>query len=276
MRTALINLNGCPSSTPISCRHLSYYWAMRRQKENTNKQSGAHFIDKLKADLSDLEKVQRNIPWPIEDRYLNISRYSSENYLVGISQWGKCIQAQFLNMTVPSYKHILIDSGIHAMMMELKTKKTEKNEIQYIALLYEPNWTLTHRRCVENDLDKVSKWAYTTFLSENDFSLLLGEEKISRWVACEPLHEQSNAHSFFSNIPSTERVPELFATDNEMCDPSLVWHLFANGLSLTSLKKQLALCRTNAEKVACLSARNTQGTPGLEFPPFSGHLCLTI
>ena len=182
MCTALINLNGCPSSTPISCRHLSYYWAMRRQKENTNKPSGTHFIDQLKANLSDLEKLQRNISWSIEDRYLNISRYSSENYLVGISQWGKCIQAQFLNMTVPSYKHILIDSGIHAMMMELKTKKTENNEIQYIALLYEPNWTLTHRRCVENDLDKVSKWAYTTFLSESDFYLLLGEETISRWV----------------------------------------------------------------------------------------------
>lgn len=101
----------------------------------------------------------------------------------------------------------------------------------------------------------------------------------SRWVACEPLHEKSRAHSFFSNIPSTERIPELFATDKEMCDPSLVWHLFANGLSLASLKKQLALCRTNAEKVACLIARNAQGTPGLYMALQDNHahtLCSLI
>lgn len=48
-----------------------------------------------------------------------------------------------------------------------------------------------------------------------------------------------------------------------MCDPSLVWYLFANGLSLTSLKKQLALCSTAAEKVSYLMVRNVQGTPGL-------------
>jgi hypothetical protein len=236
---------------------------MRRHTENMNKPSGAHFIDQLKAELGELEKIPHHIPWSIEDHYLNISRYSPENYLVGISQWGKCIQAQFLSMPVPSYKYFLIDSGIHAMMMELKTRKTANDEIQYVALFYEPNRTLTYRRCVENSLDQVSHWTYTTFLPESDSHPLLGEGKISRWVAFTPPDKSSPTTSFFSNLPSIERVPEFFATDNEMCDPSLVWYLFANGLSLRSLKKQLALCSTAAEKVGYLMVRNVQGTPGL-------------
>lgn len=264
MEAFFVNADHSTRSLPIACRHLAYYWALKRQQENASKKIGAHFVERLREDLGDLEKIQSNIPLAVEDRYRDILHRSSENYFVGRSQWGKFIQAQFVKMKVPATRHLSVDSGVHAMLVELKTKKIANDNVQYVVLFYDPNWTLTYRRCVENDLAKVASWSQESLMSEEDIYFCFGEEKISRWaVLPDQLHKRTITTPIFPDTVPIKRSLELFATAEEAMDPSLAWHLFANGLSLAMLERQLSKCRTVEEKKALMVAKNTQGIPGL-------------
>lgn len=248
----------------ISCYHLAYYWVICRQRSNLSRgASSAHFVEKLKQHLGTPEKITNAIPSEIENHSLVALRYSTQNNLIGASHWGKFMQLQFAKMDVPGIQHWLVDSGTHMMAAELKTQLTDEREVQYIALFYDPNLTLTYARCVEQNFKAIADWSPNTFMPKESINYYWHDQPISHWMFLpDDLHYSLSSVSQPSFDKFRARVVEVLVSSDERRSPTLAWHLFAKGLPLHVLRDQLLQC-TPEERMMWLCAKNSQYVPAL-------------
>ncbi|BBE10226.1 Putative enterotoxin [Mycoavidus cysteinexigens] len=258
------------NSFEIACRHLAYNEIILEQGHIEEKESGGQLYER-KSDnryfhLSE-GGIESEITLEHEIGYNKIVNEATENYVVGHTQWEEFLKDQFPDITPDSPKQMLMVSGNHVMAISLSTKNaTHIKPKQYIIEFYDPNDTLTHKRIIMDNFDKLGGMGINDLMQEESIRTYYGNGKEEcSLLQLVPKGAFENPMDPMSQIEDKTRKHKIFLSENEKNNPMWAHCLFSSNLSLNQLEEAVDKSPNMETRLKLLEASNGKGESGLYY-----------
>jgi hypothetical protein len=248
------------SNEVVECRHLALTWAS--QVQATGRPDYAAFSSK--------DAIRKNVQPEAEALHFDLLTRSPDVQLVPLDQWGGFVAQQLKSLEAagaPAARQWLVNSGNHAMALELKVKQAPSGK-RYVARFYDPNLTATHKRMGSNSIAEFEALTVTALLNNPSLQqAYFGKESVAMVVALSPGGATSLPPA---NDPDRRVAGPIPPLDASVMDPLLAYG-FAG--TLRDLKQQVVELASQhpAKAEHLLAARGSDGSPGLSFAVLDGH-----
>lgn len=248
------------SSEVVECRHLALTWASQLQA--TGKPDYAAFGSK--------DAIRNSVRPEAEALYTNLLTRSPDVQLVPLDQWGGFMAQQLKSLEAagaPAAGQWLVNSGNHAMALELKVKQGASGT-RYVARFYDPNLTATHKRMGSNSIAEFEATTVTALLNNPSLQqAYFGKGSVAMVVALPPAGAAALPPASGPDRRVAGPIPPL---DASVMDPLLS---FGFAGTLRDIEQQVVelASRHPAKAEQLLAARGSDGSPGLGLAVADGH-----
>jgi hypothetical protein len=248
------------SNEVVECRHLALTWASQLQA--TGKPDYAAFGSK--------DAIRKTVQPEAEALYSHLVTRSPDVQLVPLDQWGGFMAQQLKSLEAagaPAAGQWLVNSGNHAMALELKVKP-DSGGMRYVARFYDPNLTATHKRVGSNSIAEFEALTITALLNNPSLQqAYFGKGSVAMLV---PLPPAGAASLPAASDPDRRVAGPIPPLDASVMDPLLAYGVAGTLRDIEQQVVELA-SRHPAKAEHLLAARGSDGSPGLSFAVADSH-----